>query len=236
MAHRRSRESLNMSKTRVAVLISGRGSNLQSLLDAARAPDYPAEIALVVSNVAGAAGLARAVAAGVPTRVIEHKPFGKGEAGRIAFDAALADTLSEYRIELVCLAGFMRLLTPGFAGAWEGRMLNIHPSLLPAFKGLDAHARMLAAGVKLAGCTVHFVSAETDAGPIIGQAAVPVVPGDDADALAARILEEEHRLYPACLKLVASGAARLEGDVVRFDAAHAGAGALRNPGYTNLHG
>jgi formyltetrahydrofolate-dependent phosphoribosylglycinamide formyltransferase len=141
---------------------------------------------------------------------IDHREFGRGEAGRAAFDAALDAALEAAKIELVCLAGFMRLLTPGFVAKWEGRLLNIHPSLLPAFKGLNVHERMIAAGVKIAGCTVHFVTAETDSGPIIAQAAVPVLPGDAADTLAARVLSAEHRLYPLALAMVASGKARME--------------------------
>lgn len=216
------------AKKRVAVLISGRGSNMASLIEAAKAPDYPAAIVLVIANRPDAAGLARATEADIETRVIDHKTFGKGASGREAFDAALDAALTAARIDLVCLAGFMRLLTPAFAERWRGRMLNIHPSLLPAFKGLDVHARMLDAGVKIAGCTVHFVAPEMDAGPIIGQAATPVLAGDDADSLAARILAAEHVLYTECLRLVASGAARLEGEHVILPAAMA-ARALLNP-------
>ena len=219
-----------MAKTKAAVLISGRGSNLQSLLDAAAAPDFPAEITLVVSNRPEAGGLERARRAGVATGIIDHRQFGKGEEGRAAFDAALDKTLREAGAELVCLAGFMRLLTPGFVDGWRGRMLNIHPSLLPSFKGLDVHRRMIEAGVKIAGCTVHFVSSEMDAGPIVGQAAVPVLPGDNPDTLAARVLAEEHKLYPACLALVASGEASLGADgLVTLDKAAASAASLRNP-------
>ncbi|MBB5519596.1 phosphoribosylglycinamide formyltransferase [Amphiplicatus metriothermophilus] len=219
-----------MARARTAVLISGRGTNLQSLLDAASAPDYPAEIALVISNRPDAEGLSRARRAGAPTLTIDHREFGRGEAGRAAFDAALDAALKAAKIELVCLAGFMRLLTPGFVAKWEGRLLNIHPSLLPAFKGLDVHERMIAAGVKIAGCTVHFVTAEMDAGPILGQAAVPVLPGDDAARLAARILEQEHRLYPACLRLVAEGRARLgAGSIAALDVAPPAGAALLNP-------
>lgn len=221
-----------MARAKVAVLISGRGTNLQSLLDAAADPAYPAEIALVVSNRPDAAGLDRARNAGVAIRVIDHREFGRGETGRAAFDGALDQTLRAAGIEFICLAGFMRLLTSAFVEGWRGRMLNIHPSLLPAFKGLDVHQRMLEAGVKLAGCTVHFVSSEMDAGPIVGQAAVPVLPDDDAETLAARILVEEHRLYPACLALVASGRARPGADgLVSFDKGVAGAGALHNPDF-----
>lgn len=218
------------ARKRVAILISGRGSNMASLIEAAKAPDYPAEIALVLSNVADAKGLERASAAGIATLVVDHRAFGKGPEGRLRFDAALHDALQAAAIDIVCLAGFMRLLTAPFVERWRGRMLNIHPSLLPAFKGLDVHTRMLAAGVKIAGCTVHFVTPEMDEGPIIGQAAAPVRPDDDAETLAARILAAEHALYPACLKLVASGDATLGGDgIVRFDGSHAATGALVNP-------
>ncbi|MEQ8934662.1 MAG: phosphoribosylglycinamide formyltransferase [Amphiplicatus sp.] len=219
-----------MARTKVAVLISGRGSNLQSLLDAAAAPDYPAEIALVVSNRPDAAGLDRARKAGVATGVIDHRQFGKGEEGRAAFDAALDNSLRDAGVDLVCLAGFMRLLTSGFVEGWRGKMLNIHPSLLPSFKGLDVHRRMIDAGVKIAGCTVHFVSSEMDAGPIVGQAAVPVLASDTSDTLAARILAEEHKLYPACLALVASGETGLGADgFVTLEKAAASAASLRNP-------
>lgn len=219
-----------MARKKLAVLISGRGSNLQSLLDAAAAKDFPAEIALVISNRPDAGGLARAEKAGVPQLTIDHRAFGKGPAARGAFDAALSDALAGANIDFICLAGFMRILTEEFVARWRGKLINIHPSLLPSFKGLDVHERMIEAGVKIAGCTVHFVTAEMDAGPIIGQAAVPVLPGDDADALAARILAEEHRLYPACVKLLAEGRARLGADgLVTFDP-DVGAGApLLNP-------
>ena len=219
-----------MARKRVAVLISGRGSNLASLLGAAAAADFPAEIALVVSNRPEAAGLQRATRAGVQTRVVDHLSFGKGEAARAAFEGAVDAAVREANIDIICLAGFMRILSQAFVGRWSGRILNIHPSLLPAFKGLDAHAQALAAGVKIAGCTVHFVSAEMDSGPIVGQAAVPVLPGDDGAALAARILAEEHRLYPACLRLVAEGKARLTAaGLVELDAAAAAGAPLLNP-------
>ena len=212
-------------KRRVAVLISGRGSNLGALIEAARDPAYPAEIALVLSNRADAAGLERARAAGIPTAVVESRPFGRD---RAAFEAAVAARLAEARIGLIALAGFMRVLTEDFVTAWSGRMLNIHPSLLPAFPGLDTHARAIAAGVRLHGCTVHFVTPGVDEGPVIAQSAVPVLPGDDEAALAARVLAEEHRLYPAALAWAASGAARLEGGraVVEVPMAE---GALANP-------
>ncbi len=189
-------------KRRVAVLISGRGSNLAALLAAAEAATYPADIALVVSNRADAGGLAHAARAGVPHHVIDHRRFG---ADRAAHEAAIDRLLHESRVEIVCLAGYMRLLTPWLVEAWAGRMLNIHPSLLPAFPGLDTHARALAAGVKLHGCTVHLVTEATDEGPILAQSAVPVLPDDDAARLAARVLAEEHVIYPLALRLVAAG-------------------------------
>ena len=209
---------------KVAVLISGRGSNLAALIEAARAQGYPAEIALVLSNEPAAGGLARATEAGIATAVVGHRDH----AGKAAFEAALEQRLRAAGIELVALAGFMRVLSPDFVARWQGRLVNIHPSLLPAFPGLDTHARALAAGVRLAGCTVHFVSAEVDGGPIIGQAAVPVLADDVEATLAARVLAAEHRLYPACLALVATGDARLEGARVRLTAPPA-AGLLAVP-------
>ncbi len=189
-------------QTRVAVLISGRGSNLGALLDAAEAPGYPAEIALVLSNRPDAAGLALAAGRGVAAQCIDHRPFA---GDRAAHEAAIHAALLEHDIGLVCLAGYMRLLTPFLVGAWAERMLNVHPSLLPAFPGLDTHARALAGGVKLHGCTVHLVTDQTDAGPILAQAAVPVLPGDTEASLAARVLIQEHRIYPEALRLHASG-------------------------------
>jgi phosphoribosylglycinamide formyltransferase 1 len=197
-----------MARVKVGVLASGRGSNLAALIEAAADPAYPAEIALVIVNVKGAPALGRAAAAGIPTKLIEHRALSD----RASFDAALDAALRGAGIELVCLAGFMRLLTPGFVEAWRDRMINIHPSLLPAFPGLDTHARALQAGVKIAGCTVHFVRHETDTGPIIAQAAVPVLSDDTPDSLAARVLEAEHRLYPLALKLVAEGRVRVVED------------------------
>ncbi|MGH7041415.1 MAG: phosphoribosylglycinamide formyltransferase, partial [Acetobacteraceae bacterium] len=185
-------------------LISGRGSNLAALLAAARAPGYPAEIALVVSNRPAAAGLSLAAAAGVAVRAIYHRGFG---ADRAAHEAAIDAALREAGIEFVCLAGYLRRLTPFLVHALAGRMLNIHPSLLPAFPGLDTHARALAAGVKLHGCTVHLVTEGVDEGPILAQAAVPVLAGDTEASLAARVLAEEHRLYPAALRHLAAGTA-----------------------------
>ncbi|NEX91330.1 phosphoribosylglycinamide formyltransferase [Caulobacter sp. 17J65-9] len=185
-----------MSRTKVGVLISGRGSNLKALLEAARDPAYPAEIAVVVSNRADAGGLAVAAEYGVEPLVVDHRPFGPD---REAHERAMHAALVERGVEFVALAGYMRVLTPWFVGAWSGRMLNVHPSLLPAFPGLDTHRRALDAGVKIHGCTVHLVSEGVDEGPILGQAAVPVLPGDGVESLAARVLEAEHQLYPACL-------------------------------------
>jgi phosphoribosylglycinamide formyltransferase-1 len=191
-----------MTRKRVAILISGRGSNMAALIEAARAPGYPAEIALVVSNVQNAAGLARARDAGVATAVLDHKPFGKD---RAAFEAVLQKMLDADRIELICLAGFMRLFTVEFVQRWSGRMLNIHPSLLPLFPGLDPHGQALRAGATTSGATVHFVIPEIDAGPIIAQESVPVHPDDTSQSLAARVLEAEHRIYPLALRRVAEG-------------------------------
>jgi formyltetrahydrofolate-dependent phosphoribosylglycinamide formyltransferase len=195
-------------RKRTAILISGRGSNMAALIKAAAAPEFPAEITLVLSNKADAGGLEMARAAGIETVVVPSKAFGKD---RAAFDAAMQAELSARAIEIVCLAGFMRLLTEAFCEAWAGRMINIHPALLPSFKGLDTHARALAEGVKLHGCTTHFVTPGMDEGPIIGQAAVPVRDADTEESLAARVLAEEHRLFPEALRLLASGALRIEG-------------------------
>lgn len=191
-----------MSKKRVAVLISGRGSNMTALIEAAKAKDYPAEIVLVISNRPEATGLARARAAGVTTAIVDHTLFGKD---RTAFERALDAKLQAHRIDLVCLAGFMRLLTPWLVGRWSGRMLNIHPALLPQFKGLDTHRRALAAGARRHGATVHFVVPETDSGPILAQESVPVLEGDTEETLAARVLEVEHRIYPQALRALAEG-------------------------------
>jgi phosphoribosylglycinamide formyltransferase 1 len=195
-------------KRRVAILISGRGSNMTALIGAARDEAFPAEIAVVISNRADAGGLEKARAGGVPTVTIESKSFGKD---RPAFEAVLQSTLDQHRIELICLAGFMRLFTAEFVQRWYGRMLNIHPSLLPSFPGLDPHGQALKAGVKISGATVHFVIPQTDAGPIVMQGAVAVRDDDKPDMLAARILEIEHRIYPDALRLVASGLVRLDG-------------------------
>ena len=191
-----------MAKKRVAVLISGRGSNMTALIEAAKAQDYPAEIVLVVSNRPDAMGLAYARESGITTALIDHLPFGND---REAFERALDAELTAQRVDLVCLAGFMRLLTPWFVTRWSGRLLNIHPALLPEFKGLHTHRRALAAGVKRHGATVHFVVPETDSGPIIVQESVPVLEGDSEETLAARVLEIEHRIYPQALRLVAEG-------------------------------
>jgi phosphoribosylglycinamide formyltransferase 1 len=199
-------------KRRVAILISGRGSNMAALIQAARQKDFPAEIAVVISNRSDAGGLERARASGVPAVTIESKPFG---GDRAAFEAVLQSALDEHSIDLICLAGFMRLFTAEFVQRWYGRMLNIHPSLLPSFPGLDPQAQALRAGVKLSGATVHFVIPETDAGPILMQGAVGVRDDDTPDTLATRILGIEHRIYPAALRLVAGGLVRLEGDICK---------------------
>lgn len=194
------------ARKRTAVLISGRGSNMKALIEAARDPSFPAEIALVFSNVEMAGGLAFAREAGIPTRAFSHKGF----ASREAFDEAIDVALAEARIDLVAEAGFMRIHSDGFVRKWEGRILNIHPSLLPAFKGIRVHEQTLQAGVKISGCTVHFMVPELDAGPIIAQAAVPVLHDDTPETLAARVLVEEHRIYPEAVRLVAEGKVKLQ--------------------------
>jgi formyltetrahydrofolate-dependent phosphoribosylglycinamide formyltransferase len=183
-------------KVKVGILISGRGSNMSALITAAKAQGYPAQIALVIANIPEAGGLEAARAEGVSAVAVDSRPFGKD---RQAHERAMDAALREAGVQVVCLAGFMRLLTPWFVDAWSGRMLNIHPSLLPDFKGLHTHARAIEAGKEEAGCSVHVVTAELDDGPILGQARVPVLPGDDEHSLAARVLKEEHRLYPQCL-------------------------------------
>jgi phosphoribosylglycinamide formyltransferase-1 len=199
-------------KRRVAILISGRGSNMAALIDAAKLADFPAEIVAVISNRADAPGLERAAASGIATVVIESKPFGKDRAG---FEAVLQRALDENKVDLICLGGFMRLFTAEFVQHWYGRMLNIHPSLLPSFPGLDPHGQALQAGVKISGATVHFVIPETDAGPIIMQGAVMVADDDTAETLSQRILGIEHRIYPEALRLLASGKLRLEGGICK---------------------
>ena len=201
-------------RKRVAVMISGRGSNLAALTDAAKDLSYPAEIALVISNRAEADGLARAIDAGISTSIVDHRPFGKN---REAFERALNAVLEAYRIDLVCLAGFMRVVSPWLLSRWPESILNIHPSLLPALPGLDTHARALDVGVKIHGATVHFVVPDVDAGPIIAQAAVPVLDDDTPDTLAARVLAVEHRIYPLALRLVAEERVRIEDGRCRID-------------------
>lgn len=221
---------LKGARLKIGVLISGRGSNLQALIDACARPDYPAEIALVIANRADAFGIERARQAGVPALVIPHRDFPDRE----GFDTALDAALRQAGVELVCMAGFMRILTAWFVERWRDRQINIHPSLLPAFPGLHTHERALAAGIRFTGCTVHFVRLGVDTGPIIAQAAVPVLPDDDADRLAARVLAAEHRLFPLALRLVAEGKTRIVADadgserVVIADAA-APADAILNP-------
>jgi phosphoribosylglycinamide formyltransferase 1 len=201
---------MSAPRKRVAVLISGRGSNMQALVEAARAPDYPAEVVLVLSNKVDAAGLTWARAQGLPTAAIDHKAFPSREAFDHAIDAALRAATVDY----VALAGFMRIQSTGFVEKWLGRQINIHPSLLPLFPGLHPQRQALEAGVRLSGATVHFVTPVLDSGPIIAQGAVPVLPGDSEDDLAARILSVEHRLYPQALSLLVTGKARLEGGKV----------------------
>ena len=199
-------------KRRVAILISGRGSNMAALIRAAAVQDFPAEIAVVISNRADARGLEKAQASGVPTLVIESKPFGKD---RAAFEVALQAALDQHGVDLICLGGFMRLFTAEFVQHWYGRMLNIHPSLLPSFPGLDPHGQALRAGVKISGATVHFVIPQTDAGPILMQGAVAVSDHDTAETLSERILEVEHRIYPEALRLLANGQVRVDGEICR---------------------
>ena len=199
-----------MTRKRVGVLISGRGSNLGALIEACKAPDYPAKIVLVISNIPSAQGLLRAESALIPALVINHKDF----ATREKFDAALDTALNEAGVELLCNAGFMRLHSEGFVARWRNRHLNVHPSLLPAFRGLHSHARVLEAGATITGCTVHFVRPEMDTGPIVAQAAVPVLPDDTPESLGARVLDAEHRLYSHALRLVASGEVRVEDEHV----------------------
>lgn len=210
---------------RIGVLISGRGSNLQALIDAGRDPAFPARIATVISNEPGAAGLTRARAAGIPTVTINHRDFPN----RAAFEESLNAALAAAGVELVCLAGFMRLLTEGFVRHWWDRLINIHPSLLPAFRGLHVHEAVLAYGARFSGCTVHYVRPAMDDGPIIAQAAVPVLADDDADRLAARILAEEHRIYPLAVRLIAERRVRVADERVLIAEARAPGTSLLNP-------
>jgi phosphoribosylglycinamide formyltransferase 1 len=214
-------------KRRVAILISGRGSNMAALIEAAAAADFPAEIVLVISNRADAGGLEKAAASGIATRVIESKPFGKD---RAAFEAVLQAALDEHRIDLICLGGFMRLFTAEFVRRWYGSMLNIHPSLLPSFPGLEPQAQALRAGVRISGATVHFVIPETDAGPILMQGAVEVYDDDTPERLAERILAIEHRIYPAALRLVAGGRIRIEGNTCKTVGGTGSGASLISPG------
>ncbi len=214
-----------MATLKLGVLISGRGTNLQALIDRCAEQSFPAEIAVVISNRGDAAGLARAAEAGIATEVIPHGDYD----GRAAFDAEVGRALERHGVGLVCLAGFMRLLGTEFVDCWRDRLINIHPSLLPAFKGLDTHARALEAGVRFTGCTVHFVRAEMDVGPILVQAAVPVRPGDTEDTLAARVLAAEHRAYPSAVRLIAEGRVRVVDERGEIDGARAPEPTALNP-------
>ena len=215
-----------MAKLKLCVLISGRGSNLQSLIDACAANDYPAEIALVISNIDGVQGLERASNAGIPTTVVSHRDFKSRE----SFDASLTETISRLDVDLLCLAGFMRILSDGFVEHWQDRLVNIHPSLLPSFKGLNVQQRAIDAGVRFSGCTVHYVRSDMDCGPIIVQAVVPVLGDDDGDALARRILEQEHIIYPLAVRMIAQGRVTIKDELVIVDAAAPGGSVLLNPG------
>ncbi|MGB0670413.1 MAG: phosphoribosylglycinamide formyltransferase [Rhodospirillales bacterium] len=210
---------------RLVVLISGRGSNLQSLIDACSDDAFPADIALVISNKPGVQGLERASAAGIATAVVNHKDY----ASREDFDRALDAAIAAAEPDLVCLAGFMRILTNWFATRWRDRLINIHPSLLPSFKGAHAHEQVAESGVRFTGCTIHYVRPEMDAGPVIAQAVVPVHPGDDADAIAARVLEQEHVLYPLAVKLIAEGRVRVAAERVVIEDDSAPVGAMVSP-------
>ena len=210
---------------RIGVLISGRGVNLQALIDACAEPAYPAEIAVVISNEPGARGLARARDAGLPTEIVEHRAFGD----RSAFEDALTGSLRRAGVELVCAAGFMRVLTGTFLDVWRDRVVNVHPSLLPAFRGLRTHERAIRSGVRFSGCTVHFVRAELDAGPVIVQSAVPVLPADTPEDLAARVLESERECLPLAVRWIAEGRVRIVDEIVRIDGAGGSADASINP-------
>ncbi len=214
-----------MQRMRTAVLISGRGSNMAALVEACQDPSFPAAVALVVSNEPQAGGLETAQSAGIETAVIDHRGFD----GREAFEAEITRVLEDARIDMVCLAGFMRLLTGSFVARWRDRLINIHPSLLPSFKGVHVHERVIEAGVRFSGCTVHYVRPDMDAGPIIAQAVVPVHPDDTSDDLAARVLESEHRVFPLALKLLAEGRCRIRNERVAIEGVAPPAGALINP-------
>jgi len=204
-----------VTQLKLAVLISGSGTNLQALIDACAEADYPATISLIISNTKNAGGLARAERANIPSRVIRHTDFAE----RSAFDDALTAALKAANVDLICLAGFMRVLGQPFVERWRDRVINIHPALLPAFKGLHTHRRALEAGVRIAGCTVHYVRAEVDVGPIIAQAAVAVLPGDNEESLGQRVLKQEHRLYPLAVELIARGQVRIEGGNAHLEGA-----------------
>ena len=213
-------------RLKLTVLISGRGSNLQALIDASLEREFPAEIVRVISNIPGVGGLDRAAAAGIPTAVVPHKDY----LDRESFEAALDQEIRSAGTELIALAGFMRLLTEGFVDTWRDLLINIHPSLLPSFKGLHTHERALEAGVRYTGCTVHYVRPAMDVGPIIVQSAVPVLSGDDADALAARVLAQEHTIYPLAVRLIAEGRVRVDGERAVIDGENIQApGATINP-------
>ena len=214
-----------MARLKAAVLISGRGSNLRSLIEACAGPDFPAEIVAVLCNEPEAPGLVHARRAGIPIAVIDHRAFAE----RTDFDGALNQAIRAAGADLVCFAGFMRLVTDDFVRTWRDRLINVHPSLLPAFRGLNTHARAIEAGVRFAGCTIHFVRAEMDTGPIIAQAAVPVHPGDTPDSLAARVLAAEHRLYPLALRLIGEGRVRVVNETVRIDGMKVPEGVLISP-------
>lgn len=217
-----------MSRMKIGILISGRGSNLKALIEAAKAADYPAEIAVVISNRPAAEGLRHAQDADIPTEVIDHTKYKD----RAAFEAALDAALRNKGIQLVCLAGFMRILNPEFVNSWRNRLINIHPSLLPAYKGLHTHQRVLEDGARLTGCTVHFVRPEMDDGPIIIQAAVPVLPDDTEEILAARVLEYEHKTYPEAVRLIAGEATRVRGHKVLIPSVNWATAGLVNPQLT----
>ncbi len=214
-----------MTRLKLGVLISGRGSNLRALIESCNTSGYPAEIVLVLANRPDAAGLGFAAEVGIATQVIDHTEYAE----RAAFDAALDRALRAAGVELVCLAGFMRLLTAGFVASWRDALVNIHPSLLPSFRGLNTHRKTLAAGVRITGCTVHYLRPETDTGPILVQAAVPVLAEDDEASLAARVLAAEHRCYPLAVRLIAEGRVRVENERAIIDGAPAGDLTLINP-------
>ena len=220
-----------MTRKRVGVLISGRGSNMAALIEAAKTPDYPAEITLVLSNRPDAGGIATARGQSFATEIVDHTQFGKD---RAAFERAMQGVLERHRIEIVCLAGFMRLLTPWFIERWQNRMLNIHPALLPSFKGLDTHARALAAGVKLHGATVHFVVPDMDSGPIVAQGALAIRDDDTEESLGARVIKLEHRLYPLALRLLAEGRARVVDGRCLIDGAAVAQDCLIVPGENTI--